>query len=108
MPKPSVPSLMRKPSTILGYRMSSLEKRWFIIIERHTSCMTRLKKQKELGSGSKEDVRFGTPEAVASYRAQRLAELKPDTIIEIGAGAGFQTQAFAKVAKVIAVEIDKE
>lgn len=68
--------------------------------------MTRLKRKKELPSIHEHDVRFGTPQDVAAYRAQRLAELKPDTIIEVGAGAGFQTQAFAKRAQVIAIDID--
>jgi hypothetical protein len=68
--------------------------------------MTRLKIKKDL-VGTPNDVRFGTPELVANYRAKRLAKLKPDTIIELGAGAGFQSNAFAKTAKkVIAVEID--
>lgn len=68
--------------------------------------MTRLKRRKELPSDHQHDVRFGTPQDVAAYRAQRLAELKPDTIVEVGAGAGFQTQAFAEHAPVIAVDID--
>lgn len=70
--------------------------------------MTRLKRRKELPSTERDDVRFGTPDLVAAYRARRIAELKPDTIIEVGAGAGFQTRAFASAAKVIAIDIDKE
>lgn len=70
--------------------------------------MTRLKPKKEL-NGTPNDVRFGTPELVANYRAKRLAKFQPDTVIELGAGAGFQSNAFAKLVKnVIAVEIDKE
>ncbi len=70
--------------------------------------MTRLKTKKDL-VGTPNDVRFGTPELVANYRAKRLAKLQPDTIIELGAGAGFQSNAFAKVAKnVIAVEMQQE
>ena len=70
--------------------------------------MTRLKSKKAL-QGNSEDVRFGTHELVADYRAKRVAALKPTTIIEIGAGAGFQTKAFSKVAKkVIAIDVDKE
>jgi hypothetical protein len=67
--------------------------------------MTRLKRKKEL-AGNAADVRFGTPEIVANHRAKRLSLLEPDTIIEVGAGAGFQTKEFAKIAKVVAVEID--
>jgi hypothetical protein len=71
--------------------------------------MTRLKRRKELESANRNDVRFGTPELVAEYRATRLAALRPETIIEVGAGAGFQTQAFAKAAKqVVAIDIDAE
>ena len=71
--------------------------------------MTRLKRKKELPSKHSEDIRFGTPHEVAEHRAQRLAQLSPDTIIEVGAGAGFQTSAFAKVAKhVIAIDSDAE
>lgn len=71
--------------------------------------MTRLKRRKELPSDNKNDVRFGTPQEVANYRAKRLAELSPDTIIEIGSGAGFQTNAFSDVTKhVIAVDVDNE
>jgi SAM-dependent methyltransferase len=72
--------------------------------------MTRLKREKRVvgrGDATDRDVRFGTPELVAQYRAQRIAAVKPDTIIELGAGAGFQTKEFARVAKhVIAVDID--
>ena len=71
--------------------------------------MTRLKRPKQLPSGNREDVRFGTRTEVATWRAQRLAKLAPGIIVEIGAGAGFQTAAFAKVAKrVIAVDIAEE
>jgi hypothetical protein len=71
-----------------------------------SASMSRLKRKKELHSPAAEDVRFGTPSEVAVYRAQRFKEY--DTIIEVGAGAGFQTGEFAKVAKVIAIEIDGE
>ena len=72
--------------------------------------MTRLKRRKEVENASEattpDDVRFGTPELVAQHRAKRL---RADTIVEIGAGAGFQTGAFAAIAKrVIAVDIDPE
>lgn len=70
--------------------------------------MTRLKRKKELPSHHENDVRFGTPRDVAMYRAKRLAEFNPTTIVEVGAGAGFQTQEFAKVANVIAIDIDVE
>jgi hypothetical protein len=71
--------------------------------------MTRLKRKKELSAKTEEDLRFGTPQMVAQHRAKRLAALGPNTIIEIGAGAGFQTSAFASAAKsVIAVDIDEE
>lgn len=54
---------------------------------------------------TKEDVRFGTPEAVAIYRAERL---KCSCLIEVGCSVGFQTFPFAANCKhVIAVEIDK-
>lgn len=74
--------------------------------------MTRLKRKKSVTNATERttshDVRFGTPELVAQYRAGRIAP-GHDTIIEIGAGAGFQTAAFAKLAKkVIAVDIDAE
>ncbi len=70
--------------------------------------MTRLKSKKAL-QGETSDVRFGTHELVAEYRAKRVAALKPTTVIEIGAGAGFQTSAFSKIAKkVIAIDVDKE
>lgn len=50
-----------------------------------------------------EDLRFGTNEVVAAYRAKRLA---CDTLVEIGCGIGVQTIAFAKTCKkVIAVDI---
>lgn len=71
--------------------------------------MTRLKRRKELPSDNRGDVRFGTPQEAAEYRATRIAALSPDTIIEIGAGAGFQTTGFSRIAKkVIAVDIDAD
>ena len=70
--------------------------------------MTRLKRTKDLPSDHKNDVRFGTPQEVAEYRAERLCK-DVDTLIEVGAGAGFQTAEFAKRAKkVIAIDIDEE
>ena len=49
--------------------------------------------------------RFATPKEPALYRADRL---KCDSLVEIGAGIGGQTFAFAKVCKkVIAIEINK-
>ncbi len=69
--------------------------------------MTRLKRSKGI-EGEKGDVRFGTPALVAEYRAQRLSA-HADTIVEIGAGAGFQTRAFARhVPRVVAIEIDAQ
>jgi hypothetical protein len=70
--------------------------------------MTRLKRKKELGSEHGNDVRFGTPKTVAEDRAKRIAAYRPDLIIEVGAGAGFQTSAFARIAPVIAIDIDGE
>jgi len=73
--------------------------------------MTRLKRKKEIAGTTthENDLRFGTPAMVAQYRAKRLAKLKPDTIIEVGAGAGFQTGYFSKIAKrVIAIDVDAE
>jgi hypothetical protein len=50
-------------------------------------------------------LRFATPEVVAIYRADRL---KCNNLVEIGAGIGGQTFAFAKVCKkVLAIESDK-
>ncbi len=70
--------------------------------------MSRVKKPKQVEEGlehEKEDLRFGTPKLVADYRAGRL---KCDTIVEVGAGVGFQTVAFArKCKKVIAIEVDE-
>lgn len=70
--------------------------------------MPRVKVRKEVEEGLKydsEDFRFATPKIVADYRAKRL---KCDTLLEIGAGVGFQTVAFAKKCKkVYAVEIDE-
>lgn len=69
--------------------------------------MTRLKREKDLQSDHENDVRFGTPREIAEYRAQRLCA-EADTIIEVGAGAGFQTSSFAKrTANVIAIDIDE-
>jgi len=68
--------------------------------------MTRLKRKKDLPSGHDDDVRFGTPSMVAEYRAERLCE-HADTMVEVGAGAGFQTRAFRMFCDhVIAVDID--
>lgn len=51
-----------------------------------------------------ESLRFASNEEVARYRAKRLA---CDHLIEIGAGIGFQTIAFARTCKrVTAIEID--
>ncbi len=70
--------------------------------------MSRQKAKRNFPKGfeaKEEEVRFGTPIEVASYRADRLM---CDTLLEIGCGVGFQTLAFAKVCKkVIAVDIDK-
>jgi len=53
---------------------------------------------------TRDDLRFATNELVAAYRAKRLA---CQTLVEIGAGIGLQTVAFAKTcAHVIAIEID--
>jgi hypothetical protein len=53
----------------------------------------------------KEFIRFATPREVSLYRAERLGA---KTIVEIGAGIGGQTIAFAKNSKkVIAIEMDK-
>jgi hypothetical protein len=53
----------------------------------------------------KEFIRFATPREVSMYRAERLGA---KTIVEIGAGIGGQTMAFAKNSKnVIAIELDK-
>jgi hypothetical protein len=68
--------------------------------------MSRIKRKKELDSPVNTDVRFGTPKEVAEYRAERLKGY--DTIIEVGAGAGFQTEAFAHNARVVAIDIDAE
>ncbi|MFH1849044.1 MAG: class I SAM-dependent methyltransferase [archaeon] len=51
-----------------------------------------------------DDLRFGTHQEVAKYRAVRL---KCSFILELGCGVGFQTAAFAKTCKrVIAVDSD--
>ena len=53
----------------------------------------------------KEFIRFATPREVSIYRAERLGA---KTIVEIGAGIGGQTMAFAKNSKnVVAIELDK-
>lgn len=71
--------------------------------------MTRLKKSKKVMCNQKldyleEDLRFGTPQLIAEYRAERLT---CDILLEIGAGVGFQTVEFSKKCKkVYAVEID--
>jgi 16S rRNA G966 N2-methylase RsmD len=50
-------------------------------------------------------LRFATPEVVALYRADKL---KCNKLVEIGAGIGGQTFAFAKVCKkVLAIELDR-
>lgn len=67
--------------------------------------MTRLKRKKVLDSTEGNDIRFGTPVEVAAYRAKRMSGY--DTIIEVGAGAGFQTAEFAKFSDVIAIEVDE-
>jgi len=52
------------------------------------------------------DIRFGTPDVVANYRAKRL---KCHTLVEVGCGIGLQTLAFARTCKkVYAIEIDEE
>ncbi len=63
------------------------------------------RKKLELGvHGSTEQHRVATPGLVAKYRAERLA---CGTLVEIGAGIGGQTLAFATTCKqVIAVEKD--
>lgn len=69
--------------------------------------MTRAKKKKSVQENAQwdpEDLRFGTPEIVANYRAERL---RCSVIAEIGCGVGFQTAAFAKTCdQVYAVEKD--
>jgi hypothetical protein len=50
-------------------------------------------------------LRFSTPATVAIYRAEKL---KCNSLVEVGAGVGGQTLAFAKTCKnVLAIEIDK-
>jgi hypothetical protein len=69
--------------------------------------MPRVKEKKNIEedfSYLADDMRFGTPKEVADYRAKRLS---CDRLIEIGAGVGFQTIAFARTCKeVVAIEID--
>lgn len=72
--------------------------------------MTRLKKQSIICEDKlkipEKKLRFATPEIVAIYRAERL---KCEKLVEIGAGIGGQTFAFAKYCKkVLAVESNKE
>ena len=51
-------------------------------------------------------LRFATPAVVASYRAEKL---KCEKLVEIGAGIGGQTFAFAKTCKkILAFESNKE
>ncbi len=83
--------------------------------------MPRIKEQKRMYEEerieyTKEDVRFGTSEIVAKYRAKRLKDgLKNlggkahgNCLIEVGSSVGFQLFPFAETFKqVIAVEIDK-
>lgn len=53
-----------------------------------------------------DDIRWGTPEVVAEYRARRL---QCSVIADLCSGVGFQSFAFAKYCtKVYAVENDKE
>jgi hypothetical protein len=72
--------------------------------------MPRVKHQKhmykeEVLEYSKEELRFGTPEIVAQYRAKKL---KCNCLLEVGSSIGFQTFPFAEQCKhVIAVEIDR-
>jgi hypothetical protein len=70
--------------------------------------MSRIKSPKKVEKDffyDYEDFRFGTPKEVAEYRAKRLA---CNRLIEVGAGVGFQTAAFAKTCKeVVAIEIDE-
>ena len=64
-------------------------------------------KTQKLPSGfifNEDDLRFGTNQIVADYRAKRLS---CSTIIDIGCGIGMQSIAFAKTcSKVIAIDID--
>lgn len=70
--------------------------------------MTRLKRKKDLPGKHPDDVRFGTPQEAAEYRAERMCG-GVNTIVEVGAGAGFQTRSFAtRVDKVIAIDIDAD
>jgi len=55
---------------------------------------------------SPEIIRFATPKEPAIYRAEKL---KCNSLVEIGAGIGGQTLAFAKTCKkVLAIEINKK
>lgn len=73
--------------------------------------MSRAKQAKkligeELLEISPEEKRFATPEAVARYRAERLA---CKTIVDLCAGAGFQSFGFSKTCtSVLAVEKEKK
>jgi len=71
--------------------------------------MSRLQKQpilyQDILKVPEKYLRFATPEIVADYRAEKL---KCNKLVEIGAGIGGQTFAFAKVCKkVLAVESNK-
>ncbi len=70
--------------------------------------MSRSKVKKQVVpnlQATEEDIRYGTPEVVAEYRAQRL---KCPIIADLGCSVGFQTFAFAKTCKkVYAVEKDQ-
>ncbi|MBI2669490.1 methyltransferase domain-containing protein [Candidatus Woesearchaeota archaeon] len=70
--------------------------------------MPRVKVKKEVAKNAlslSEDIRFGTPELVADYRAERL---QCKVIADLGCGVGFQTIAFAKTCqKVFAAEKDQ-
>lgn len=73
--------------------------------------MSRAKQAKkligeELLEISPEEKRFATPEAVSLYRAERLA---CNTIVDLCAGAGFQSFGFSKkCAHVLAVDKEKK
>ncbi len=55
---------------------------------------------------TEEDIRWGTPEAVANYRAKRLS---CNTIVDLCCASGFQSFAFAKTCKkVIAIDLDPQ
>ncbi len=53
-----------------------------------------------------DDIRWGTPEIIATYRAKRLA---CNTIVDLCCATGFQSFAFAKTCKkVIAIDLDPQ